>query len=317
MEKFILNNNNSESDLNIMQFINNVDKKGNFIFNTSGTTSKPKQVKHSYNYLIKNIKIDKSFKDCIWALTYHPNTMAASQVILQAYLNGGRIVNLIDKKNHQIIDLIQTLLVTHISATPTFYRMLTDFVFESVKQVTLGGESVDSNIINRVKTIFPNAKIRNIYALTELGSLMSSSDEYFSISPKKSEFIKLKNNTIFVNDNGKWFETGDLVELVGDNRFRIIGRESSIINVGGYKVNPIKVESKINSLPFVKHSKVYGIQNSVLGKIVAVDIVINYSIDIKDIRNNLKLIMNKYEMPLKINIVSDFEKTLTGKIIRQ
>ena len=71
MNNFILNFNSSlESDLHILEFIKKVNQKTTFEFYSSGTTGKPKKITHSYDFLIKNIKIRANFSDDIWALTF-------------------------------------------------------------------------------------------------------------------------------------------------------------------------------------------------------------------------------------------------------
>ena len=267
--------------------------------------------------MIKNIKIRKELKNTVWGLTYDWKKIAGSQVILQSYLNEGKVVNLFKKSYSDIINLIEEYKITHISATPTFYRLLGNVIFENVKQVTLGGEVVTSNVISHIEKVFPNAKITNIYALTEFGTLFTSNKDYFEFSEKISIFVKIKNNTIFIKQNNEWIDTGDVIEWLNETKFKIIGRETNMINVGGVKVNPIKVEEVINELEYVSNSIVYGKKNSVMGMIVAVDVVLNTNIAVKQIKNDLIEKLNQYEIPLKINIVDTIEINSNGKLIRK
>jgi acyl-CoA synthetase (AMP-forming)/AMP-acid ligase II len=317
MNNFILNNTNSDDDNGILEFIDKISNKENITFTTSGTTGEPKQITHTYDNLIKNIKISKELKNTVWGLTYDWKKIAGSQVILQSYLNEGKVVNLFKKSYSDMINLIEEYKITHISATPTFYRILGDVVFENVKQVTLGGEVVTSNVISHIKKVFPNAKITNIYALTEFGTLFTSNKDYFEFSEKISIFVKIKNNTIFIKQNNEWIDTGDMVEWVDETKFKIIGRETNMINVGGVKVNPIKVEEVINDLEYVSNSIVYGKENSVMGMIVVADVVLNSNIGVKQIKTDLIKKLNQYEIPLKINIVDSIEINSNGKLIRK
>jgi acyl-CoA synthetase (AMP-forming)/AMP-acid ligase II len=317
MNSFILNNTNSIDDAGILKFIEKINNKESITFTTSGTTGEPKEIIHSYDILVKNIKIKDDLKNTVWGLTYDWTKIAGSQVILQSYLNGGKIVNLFKKSYSEIINLITEYGITHISATPTFYRLLGNVVFENVNQVTLGGEVVDANLITHIEKIFPNAKITNIYALTEFGTLFTSSKDYFEFSEKISIFVKIENNNIFIKQNNEWIDTGDVIEWLGETKFKIIGRETNMINVGGVKVNPIKVEEIINELDYVSNSIVYGKENSVMGMIVAADVVLTNNITVKQIKNDLIEKLNQYEIPLKINIVDTIKINSNGKLIRK
>lgn len=317
MNNFILNNTDSNIDFEILDFIKKIEGKEDIVFTTSGTTGKPKKIIHNYKTLVKNIKIKEELKDSVWALTYDYTKMAGSQVILQSYLNKSKIVNLFKKSYNETIHLIKKYNVTHISATPTFYRLLTNNIFEKIKQTTIGGEPVDINLINSLKKMFPNAKITNIYASTEFGTLFSSNDYCFEISEKIKQFVKIINETIFIKKNNEWIDTGDKIEWLESNKFKIIGRELSMINVGGVKVNPIKIESAINGLYYVLNSYVYGKNNSIMGTVVIADIVLKNNVDKNTIKKDLEKNLNKYEIPLKINIVDHIDLNSTGKIIRK
>jgi acyl-coenzyme A synthetase/AMP-(fatty) acid ligase len=317
MDNFLLNNTESETDLGILDFIEKINNKEDILFKTSGTTGEPKYVKHTFESLTKNIKISDKLSNVVWGLTYDYKKIAGSQVILQSYLNNGKLVNLYGKTKEEITNLITKHNITHISATPTFYRLfLGSEVFNQVKQITLGGEVVSKSLIDKLRNSFPTANITNIYALTEFGTLFSSNDYYFEISEKNSILVKIENNRIFVNQDG-WKDTGDVVEMIDDTKFEIIGREFNMINVGGVKINPIKVENVINSFDYIKNSVVYSKNNSVMGNVVMCDVVLNQSVDKGKIKQDLKQHLTSYEMPLKINIVDSIETNSTGKILRR
>jgi acyl-coenzyme A synthetase/AMP-(fatty) acid ligase len=317
MSNFILNNTDSESNRGILNFIEKINNKEDILFTTSGTTGEPKKIIYTYNTLIKNIKIKEELNNTIWGLTYDYTKLAGSQVILQSYLNGGKIVNLTKHSHSEVIHLINEYNITHISATPTFYRLLGNNIFQNVIQVTIGGESVDKNLIKHIKQIFPNAKITNIYALTEFGTLFTSNEDYFELSEKTSTFIKINDNQIYVKKNDVWVNTEDTVEWIDNNKFRVIGRETNMINVGGIKVNPIKIEFALNNLEYITNSVVYGKENSVIGMVVIADVILKNKIDKNQIKKDLIGKLNPYEIPLKINIVDTLNINSTGKIIRK
>jgi acyl-coenzyme A synthetase/AMP-(fatty) acid ligase len=320
MDNFILNYNlDSKEDSQILIFLEDFQTKKKLRFTTSGTTGKPKKIFHDLHTVKKNIKISEKFQNCVWGLTYPPDKIAASQVILQAFLNNSKIVNLYKKPTKVVVNLFQDYKITHISATPTFYRLLLDEIniFENVRQVTLGGESVDSIIIEKIKKSFPNAQIRNIYASTEFGTLFASENEYFEYNESLKKIISINELQIFVRDDLKLHPTGDLVEWIDNNRFRIIGRVSNMINVGGYKINPMKIEQTLNNLPYIKNSLVFSQSNSVMGNVVAANILLEFEVTKNQIKKDLKDSLEKWETPIIINFVESLDLTETGKLSRK
>lgn len=218
------------------------------------------------------------------------------QVLLQAVLNSNTIVNVFGKNAQNANTLIEQYNCNCISATPTYYRnfILTDVTSNPVmKNVTFGGEKFSNALLDKIKQKFPNAKIRNIYASTEVGSLLSGKDESFTIPDSMRELIKIsddrhlllhKSLVLHVAIDEEWYDTGDIVSLNNDGSFKILSRDSDFINVGGYKVNPLEVEDVIMQVPGVIDAVVYGRDNSVTGKLLVADVVLAADVDFKIIK---------------------------------
>lgn len=303
----------------------------NIELHTSGTTSKPKKIIHNINTLSKNIKIKDELKCITWGLTYHPEKMASIQVILQSLYNQSTIVNLFGITNKEVIHRIKNFNITHISATPTFYKLLMSSgdIFDNVKQITLGGEGSENSLIETIKEHFPNAKIKNIYASSEASAIFASETNIFKIPKKIKDLVKIVDGVLFLHRdllgkdfsdltlNDNWYDTQDLVMELPNDEFKFIGRKNLEINVSGYKINPIKIESTINDLPFVINNIVYSKKNSVTGNILYCDIVLNdKSITKADIKKTLLSSLEKYEIPSIINFVDELKINESNKISR-
>jgi acyl-CoA synthetase (AMP-forming)/AMP-acid ligase II len=68
-------------------------------------------------------------------------------------------------------------------------------------------------------------------------------------------------------DGEGWFDTQDRVEVDGEY-FRILGRVTDLINVGGQKVYPAEIEEVIMALPNVVDVAVSGESNALLGQLI-------------------------------------------------
>ncbi len=315
---------------NFLSLLQNT-KEWNITLFTSGTTGLPKKVSHSFETLTRMVKINISTKDNIWGFAYNPSHIAGLQVFFQAILNLNTIVNLFEQSRSHIFDMIEKYSVTNISATPTFFRLLLPSKkhFNSVVKITSGGEKFDTTLINHLRTTFPQAKLLNVYASTEAGTIFGSKNDVFEIREDIKDKVKIINNELLIHkellghsDSLKvvdgWYFTGDIVEVISNNplKFKFVSRKNEMINVGGYKVNPIEIEELLNKHPNIVMSRVYSKKNSVLGNILLADIQRVNDITEKDIQMYLRKYLQEFKIPRIINFVEKIELTRTGKIKR-
>ncbi len=332
-EKIVIENLSISSVDEIQERIKS-NKKWKLTLFTSGTTGKPKSITHTYSTLIDNVRVNSNKKNDVWGYAYSPTHMAGVQVFFQALLNGNTIVNLFNHKKTEILESIERDNVTHISATPTFYKLLlpTDSIFEKIKRVTFGGEKLSNSLKDKLNDIFPKAKFLNIYASTEAGAIFAAEGEIFKIRPNMQHLVKVEEGVLYIHKTkignsegllleGDWYNSGDLVEVLEENplSIRFLSRKNEMLNVGGYKVNPYEVEDVIASLPEVKDVRVFGKPNSVLGNIVCADIVLYEDKELtkQDIISLLKEKLQEFKIPRIIKFLDVLEKTRTGKVKRQ
>jgi acyl-coenzyme A synthetase/AMP-(fatty) acid ligase len=284
--------------------------------------------------LTRKVYRDERFSNHVWAFAYNPSHFAGLQVFFQALMNLKSIIYIFESTVDQIDNAIQEYGITHISATPTFYRLRLqrlEGVYPTVKRLTSGGEKFEPSLQKSLKERFPNAEFRNVYALTEAGSLLESDGELFQIPQEYSGQIKVtENNELAIHQSllsdsvaseldGDWFYTGDLVEYVDDTQFKFVGRESDFVNVGGYRVNPHEVEQLINTVEGVQAAIVTARESSVTGHILVAEVqpVSDMAPDnvkkaIKDAVNDLE----RWKQPRMINIVEKIDQSRSGKRVR-
>jgi len=297
---------------------------------TSGTTGLPKVVHHTIASLTRMVKVEEKHKNDVWGLAYNPTHMAGLQVILQATLNLNTIVYLFNKTSNEAADNIKKYGITNISATPTFYRLLLGLKdhFDLVKRVTLGGEKSEPKLYAELENAFPNAKINNIYASTELGSLFVSHGDVFSVPDSIYDRVRVTENELEIHPSlvthlgiSDWYKTGDIIEVVQEKPllFRFKNRKTEMINVGGYKVNPHEIEDIVRGFVEIEDARVYGRPNSVLGYMLCMEFTKKKDqlIDAKGIKNRLFEQLQDFKVPRIIKEVEVIEKTRTGKISRK
>jgi acyl-coenzyme A synthetase/AMP-(fatty) acid ligase len=303
-------------------------KKWRLSLFTSGTTGLPKRISHNFENLVRNCKGSSTHAENVWGFAYNPTHMAGLQVYFQALLNGNTIVRLFNLGRDQIFQSINSYLISNISATPTFYRLLlpVDEEYKSVQRLTSGGEKFDSKLKDQLKLLFPNSKLLNVYASTEAGSIFAAEGEEFFIRERFKQFVKIDNEELLLHRSllgegaeknliGDWYLTGDLVEIISEQplRFKFLSRKNEMINVGGYKVNPNEVEEVMLNYDGIMDVRVYGKPNSVLGNIICSEVVVNKTLTVSEIRSYLASKLQEFKIPRLINFVDKLEKTRTGK----
>ncbi|WP_314405984.1 AMP-binding protein [Leuconostoc suionicum] len=117
-----------------------------------------------------------------------------------------------------------------------------------------------------------------------------------------------------------YFRTGDIGYFDEEGYLYVIGRIKEIINHGGEKVAPAKVESLISQFQFVTEVAVIGLPDELYGeRVVAalhLDSSINYDYKIEEIKNKLSRELAKYEQPSEYLITGSFPRNQTGKVLR-
>lgn len=311
------------------------NENSKIILYTSGTTGTPKPAVHTVESLTRFVKIGPRYKNKVWGLTYSPVHIAGLQVFFQAFMNLNAIVNLYQYPKDQIFEVLNQYKITHLSGTPTFYKLLfpSENVFDFVENVTFGGEKLDNALINKVKRMFPNAKIKNIYASTEFGSLLISENDLYEVPDRIKKYIKILDDQLLIhrslvntsfpdmnqNEVKDWYETGDLVEILHENplRFKFIGRKDNIIKIGGYRVNIVEIEKELEQHPNVTVARIYAKKNSLMGNVLIADVMVNSQISEKEILTFLRSKLPEYKIPRIINFVEKIEITKSGKVTRK
>lgn len=321
---------------------------------TSGSSGLPKLVWHSVSSLARGVRVSPRHAEAVWGLAYSPTHIAGIQVYLQALANNCRLVDLYERSQAEILTTIEQEEITHLSATPSFYRLLVSDggSLKKIRSVTLGGEPVDARLIERLRLFFPNARFHNVYASTEAGTLLIAQGDQFEISATLAGQLVIREGTLHVHrsllgefststansmpgestpaierqsaektaEDPEWYDTGDVVEILNECplRFRIVARQRDWVNVGGIKVNPHEVESVLEEFPGIRRARVFGRANSITGNILAAELQCRGIAPTEAaVREHAAARLQPFKVPRLIHFVDSFGQTRTGKLARQ
>lgn len=265
---------------------------------TTGTSGFPRGVRHHWERILRASSRIKPAPEQRWLLAYGLNQFGGLQILIHVVAARATLVAAETFQPRDALVAMDRYEVTHASGTPTFWRFLLSEVRSrrepapDLRQVTLGGEAVPSALLEQLQSMFPDAKLSQIYGATEFGQnvtvrdglpglpigfLESGGDVQFKVVDGELWVRSAASMLGYFNEESttteEWRPTGDLVEVVGD-RIMFRGRKTDVINVGGVKVHPLPVEDRISAIPGVALVRAYGRPNPLSGSIVAVEAVL-------------------------------------------
>jgi long-chain acyl-CoA synthetase len=292
---------------------------------TSGSSGEPKAAVHDFVRLLEKFKVrKKAYKTLNFLLFDH---WGGLNTMFHTLSNGGTVIATKDRKPDAICSYIEKYKIELLPASPTFLNMLLlsesyqSYDLSSLKLITYGTEPMPQSTLDRIKLAFPNVKLQQTYGLIELGVLRSRSKEdgslwvyiggegfqtrvvngLLEIKAESAMLGYLNAPSPFTEDG--WFMTGDQVETDGEY-FKILGRKSEIINVGGEKVYPVEVENVIQELPNVAEVTVFGEKNDMIGTLVCARVRLITDEDKKEftllLKKHCKQRLQKFKVPVKV-----------------
>lgn len=184
-----------------------------------------------------------------------------------------------------------------------------------VKKLIIGGAKLDNALEQKLKGI--KTKVFETYGMTETITHIAAKkvgEQAFSILPNvkiaQDEKECLLIDAPLVSD--EILHTNDLVTIINNQQFVLLGRIDNVVNSGGIKLIPEKIEEKLsNHIP--SNFFVGGLPDTVLGeKLVLVIEGEKQSIDEATFAT-----LDKYEKPKGVFFVPKFETTESGKIKRK
>lgn len=328
------------------------DCETEWILLTSGTTGIPKLVVHTLASLTGAIQSSGlQGPDAVWSTFYDIRRYGGLQIFLRAVLGGNTLV-LSDgqEATANFLDRVASHQVTHISGTPSHWRralMSPSARLIAPTYVRLSGESVEQGLINKLRSIYPQARIAHAFASTEAGVAfevndalagfpsaaidntagveMKVEDRTLRIRSTRTATQYLGENAQQLRDAEGYVDTGDFVEL-RDGRYHFAGRRDGVINVGGLKIHPEEVEAVINRHPEVEMSLVRTKGNPITGALVVADVVLKGAppadrTHASTIQNDILLLcretLSSHKVPAAIHFVSGLPVAESGKVLRR
>ena len=294
---------------------------------TSGTTGYPKAILHDLSLFLKRYETPRPPLRTISFLLF--DHIGGLNTLFHTLFNKGVVVAPSSRDVNEILQTCDEFNVEVLPTTPTFLRLMLmsgeipNAVPKSLKIVTYGTEIMDQPTLTELCRLVPDIDFRQTYGMSELGIVRVKSEARNSLFMKIGGecletrviggvlHIRSSNRMLgYLNaaspfDESGWYDTKDIVEEKG-SYFKIVGRTTDVINVGGLKFMPSEVEVVALQHHGVSLAQVSGNNNPITGQHAELTVELNNTInfDKKGFVRFLNENLQPHMVPKKINFES-------------
>jgi acyl-CoA synthetase (AMP-forming)/AMP-acid ligase II len=309
---------------------------------SSGSTGKPKGILHDFNQVAEKFR---KYRQPVVAIPFLMiDHFGGINTILSITSSLGTVVTVHDRSVKNICAAIEKYKVELLPATPSFLTLMmatklqNQYDLSTLTRITYGTEVMPQSTLDRLRKAFPNVKLQQTYGLSEIGVLQSQSrdDGTLWVRIGGDGFqTKVVNNVLWIKsefamvgylnaesefDADGWFNTQDQVEVDGEY-FRILGRVTDLINVGGQKVYPTEIENIILQMDNIKDVAVFGEKNILLGQIVVAKVLLEKQELPESVKKRVRLAclskLAAFKVPTKVILADEVLHNSRQKKIRR
>lgn len=309
----------------ILEWLNS---KETILANTSGSTGEPKSMDLSKERMINSAQLTGEYfkfeKGQTALLCLSTNFIAGKMMLVRAFLWQLNLI-LVDPNGHPLNNLKDKIDFAAMVPLQVINCLKDGIDFGLIANLLIGGGAVDANLEEQLQEL--PTKCFSSYGMTETVS-------HVAIKPlngnSRSEYYQGLGNVTFSLDKRACLQinalqvlsevicTNDVVKLIDEKHFIWLGRYDNVVNSGGVKLFPEKIEEKLKdaiSDPFF----ITGITDDLLGqKLVLVIEKHNQSSEyVSNLLAKIKGLLGKYEQARDIIFCKEFKRTVNGKLQRE
>lgn len=263
-----------------------LDHAGLILFST-GTTGRPKAILHDLTLFLRRFETPRPTLRTINFLLF--DHIGGINTLLHTLFNKGVVIAPESRTVDSILDTCRKYHVEVLPTTPTFLRMMLmsgavpDKFPACLKVITYGTERMDQPTLDELCLLLPNVDFRQTFGMSELGIVRVKSEArdslYMKVGGEGVEtrvidgVLQIRSSSRMLGylnapspfDAEGWYNTMDVVEVKG-GYFKVTGRISDVINVGGLKFMASEVERVALQFPNVSLVKAMPKPNPITGQ---------------------------------------------------
>jgi o-succinylbenzoate---CoA ligase len=281
---------------------------------TSGTTGTPKMIRISKQAMVHSAIATGDFlglRPGNTALHCLPCRFIAGKMMLVRAIILGFEMDLVSPKGnpipykHKVYDFsaMVPLQVEHALSQ-----------LNQIKKLIVGGAKIAPSLVNQLQNC--DTEVYETYGMTEtITHIAAKKIDEISFQTLPNVKVSIDNRNCLVIDAPNILEekivTNDIVHLVSPTSFQWLGRYDNVINSGGVKLFPERIEEKLQevfSVPFFIASE----SDEHLGE----KVILVVESEEFPLSATIFDVLEKYEKPKKVYFIPNFIRTETGKVNR-
>ena len=302
-------------------------KHAGLVLFSTGTTGRPKAILHDLTLFMQRFETRRPTLKTINFLLF--DHIGGLNTLLHTLFNKGTVVAPKSRSVKAILATCAEHKIEVLPTTPTFLRMMLmsglipESVPKSLRIITYGTERMDQPTLNALCELLPNIDFRQTFGMSELGIVRVKSKSRDSLFMKVGgegvetrvvdNVLEIRSETRMLGylnaetpfDNEGWYNTKDIVEEE-DGYYKVTGRTSEVINVGGLKFMASEVERVALQYENVELVKAEAKPNPITGQHVelTVQFATNNEVDKAGLKTFLTEQLPNHMMPKRIKVAS-------------
>lgn len=322
---------------------------------TSGTTGRPKGAMMNHLQTLRMYEewatlADLREGDRYLQINPYFHTFGLKAGLITSFLRGATMLPVAVFDVDTVVDLIGRERITMLPGPPTLYHSLLT-VGDKTRLSTLragvtGAADIPVELVRRIHSELPFQTLMTGYGLTEAGNVTLSrpGDSFEDVAttaglPCDGVEVRIADDgevlvrgygvmqgylddpvaTAEAIDDAGWLHTGDLGNLDGSGRLRVVGRKKDMFIVGGFNAYPAEIEGFLMNHPDVAQAAVIGVSDERLGQVGKAFVVRKgpgEAVSADELIAWCRDRMAGFKVPRTVQFLEELPLNATGKVVK-